>query len=181
MTARENRVDALKNELSKYENAFNFVGLFQGFDELATEKEKERVNLLCWLRVLGVLVVTPIIVELYFLYVNLDDLSSIKEGIIFSVLPTISLIAISLYYFRVLLFNYKSVKSPLLQIDLRKTLCRFIQHYSEYSSKLKKDDPGSLEKFENLIFSGIISDAGNIPSIYDGIEQFGKFIKSLKP
>jgi len=72
------------------------------------------------------------------------------------------------------------VKSQLLQIDLRKTLCRFIQHYSEYSSKLKKDDPESLNKFESLIFSGIISDEGNIPSTYDGIDQFTKFIKSLK-
>jgi hypothetical protein len=180
LVAREKRIDSLKNEISKYENAFNFVGLFQGFDELATEKESERDNLLIWLRVIGGLVVVPIIVELIFLYINLKDLKLIKEGILFSALPTISLIAILIYYFRVLLFNYKSIKSQILKIDLRKTLCRFIQHYSDYSSKIKEKDADSLSKFENIIFSEIISDDGKLPSTYDGIDQISKIIKLNK-
>jgi hypothetical protein len=32
LTEREGRVNALKESLSKYENAYNFVGLYQGFD-----------------------------------------------------------------------------------------------------------------------------------------------------
>jgi hypothetical protein len=181
LASREKRVDHLKSELSKHENAFNFVGLFQGYDDLSKNKEKERNHLLIWLRVLGGLVVTPIIVELIFLYKNLNDLNAIKEGVLFSALPTISLIAILIYYFRVLLFNYKSVKSQILQIELRKTLCRFIQSYSEYSSKIKAQDPESLSKFENMIFSGIVSDDGQFPSTYDGIDKVNKFIKSFKP
>jgi hypothetical protein len=180
LTSREKRVDHLKSELSKHENAFNFVGLFQGFDELAKEKEIEKSKLLFWLKMLGGLVITPIIIELIFLYINLKDLNPIKEGILFSALPTISLIAILIYYFRVLLFNYKSVKSQILQIDLRKTLCRFIQSYSEYSSKIKEKNPESLSKFENMIFSGIISDDSQLPSTYDGIDQINKIIKSIK-
>ncbi|MHC5879868.1 hypothetical protein ACYT69_13165, partial [Streptococcus pyogenes] len=65
-------------------------------------------------------------------------------------IPTISLIAILVYYFRVLLSNYKSLQSQLLQIDLRMTLCRFIHNYSEYASDMKKQDKGSLEKFESV-------------------------------
>lgn len=180
LSEREIRVNNLKQELSKYETAFNFVGLFQGFDELATEKKTERDNLLFWLRLLGVIIVTPIVAEIFFLYLNIKDLNSIKEGLIISVLPTISLIGILIYYFKVLLFNYKSVKSQLLQIDLRKTLCRFIQHYSEYSSKIKEKDQESLRKFENIIFSGIVSDDGKLPSTYDGVEQIAQLIKSVK-
>ena len=122
----------------------------------------------------------PILGELIFIYSNIKEIASMKEGLIASLFPTLSLVAISVYYFRVLLFNYKSVKSQLLQIDLRKTLCRFIQHYSDYSSGIKKQDSESLAKFENIIFSGIVSDEGSLPSSYDGIDQIGKLIKSVK-
>ncbi|MFG7351566.1 hypothetical protein ACGMNB_11300 [Shewanella oncorhynchi] len=180
LAAREARVDSLNKSLSKYENAFNFVGLHQGFDELSVEKKQERDGLLLWLRVLSVLIVSPIIAELIFVYLHLDNIAAVKDGILASIFPTVSLVAISIYYFRVLLFNYKSVKSQLLQIDLRKTLCRFIQNYSEYSSDIKKKDAGSLEKFESIIFSGIVTDDGSLPSTFDGMEKIGKLIKAAK-
>ena len=180
LSARESRVDKLKKSLSEYENGFNFVGLYQGFDDLAKVKATERDNILFWLKVLSVIVVFPVMAELAVIYMNIDNISAIKDGLIVSLFPTLSIVAIAIYYFRVLLFNYKSVKSQLLQIDLRKTLCRFIQHYSEYSSEIKKQDADSLEKFENIIFSGIVTVDENLPSTYDGIEQVGKLIKSAK-
>jgi len=180
LAAREGRVNKLKESLSEYENGFNFVGLFQGFDDLAKEKSKERDNILFWLKVLSVLIVLPVLAELVIIYINIDNISAIKDGLIVSIFPTLSLAAIAIYYFRVLLFNYKSVKPQLLQIDLRKTLCRFIQHYSEYSNEIKKQDSESLAKFENIIFSGIVTEDGNFPSTYDGVEQIGKLIKSAK-
>lgn len=180
LLARESRVDKLKNSLSEYENGFNFVGLYQGFDDLAKEKSAERDSVLFWLKVLSVIIVLPVLAELVIIYLNIDDISAIKDGLIVSIFPTLSLAAIAIYYFRVLLFNYKSVKSQLLQIDLRKTLCRFIQHYSEYSSEIKKQDSESLAKFENIIFSGIVTEDGSLPSTYDGIEQIGKLIKSAR-
>ena len=180
ISQKESRVNTLKESLEKYENGFNFVGLYQGFDDLAKEKVKEKDNLLFWLRILSVMIVLPILAELVFVYWNIKDIDSVKEGIIASIFPTISLVAISIYYFRVLLFNFKSVKSQLLQIDLRKTLCRFIQNYSDYSSEIKKQDADSLSKFENIIFSGIVTDDGRLPSTYDGVEQLGNLIKSAK-
>ena len=38
----------------------------------------------------------------------------------------------------------------------------------------------SSTKFENLIFSGIISDAENLPSTFDGMDQIGKLLSTLK-
>ena len=180
LVARESRVNKLKESLLEYENGFNFVGLFQGFDDLAKEKSKERDSILFWLKILSVLIVSPVLAEVVIIYKNIDNIPSIKNGLIVSIFPTLSLAAIAIYYFRVLLFNYKSVKSQLLQIDLRKTLCRFIQHYSEYSSEIKKQDSESLAKFENIIFSGIVTEDGNLPSTFDGVEQIGKLIKSAK-
>lgn len=180
LNARELRVDALKSSLEKYENAFNFVGLYQGFDELAREKNKEKGNLLILLSVLSVLIISPVLAQIALIYINIDNINSIKDGLLFSVFPTVSFVLISLYYFKVVLVNYKSVKSQLLQIDLRKTLCRFIQNYAEYSSDLKKRNEISLDKFESVIFSGIVSDEGSLPSTFDGMEQIEKLIKTVK-
>jgi len=180
LTVKEGRVNKLRDSLDEYENGFNFVGLYEGFDDLAKTKSTERDDILFWLKVLSVLIVLPLLAELFIIYKHIDNIAAIKDGLIVSIFPTISLAAIAIYYFRVLLFNYKSVKSQLLQIDLRKTLCRFIQHYSKYSSEIKKQDAASLDKFENVIFSGIVTDDGNLPSTYDGVEQIGKLIKSAK-
>lgn len=180
LAVREAKVDSLKESLSKYENAFNFVGLYQGFDELAKERKKESDGILNWLRILSVVIVSPIVAELIFVYLNLDNIAAVRDGLLVSILPTASLVAISVYYFRVLLFNYKSVKSQLLQIDLRKTLCRFIQNYSDYSGEIKKKDATSLDRFERIIFSGIVADDGSLPSTFDGMDQIGKFIKAAK-
>jgi hypothetical protein len=79
-----------------------------------------------------------------------------------------------------MLFNYKSTKAQLLQIDLRRSLCKFVQSYAEYSGKMKKDNNASLEKFETLIFSGIVSGEDKFPSTFDGIEQIGSLVNAIK-
>lgn len=174
------KVQDIKESLDTYENAFNFVGLYDGFNEISREKEKEKDSIALWLKVLGGLVLLPFVLEIGVLLYFSDNLAKVKELLLLSVFPTFSFAAVVIYYFRVLLFNYKSIKSQLLQIELRKTLCRFIQHYSTYSSEIKKDDAGSLEKFENIIFSNIVSDDDKLPSTYDGIEQLTKLFKSAK-
>ena len=45
---------------------------------------------------------------------------------------------------------------------------------------MKKQDSSALEKFESLIFSGVVSDPEKLPSTFDGVEQIGNLIKSIK-
>jgi hypothetical protein len=59
-------------------------------------------------------------------------------------------------------------------------LCEFIQSYADYSANIKKQDSSALEKFENLIFSGVVSEPEKLPSTYDGLDQLADFIKSIK-
>ncbi len=185
LQAKTADVDVLKKSLEKYKEGFNFVGLYQGFDDLAKEKQKERDGILKWLITLSVVIFIPIIVQMGFIYNHVAKISSAGFGdavltfFTLSTFATFSLVAIAIYYFRVLLFNYKSVKSQLLQIDLRKTLCRFIQSYATYSSKIKKQDPKSLEKFESIIFSGIATDERNQPSPFYVGEQIEKLIEKF--
>ncbi len=178
---KQSEVEKLKDALNEYKDAFNFVGLYDGFNELAKEKKKELDGLLRWLRILSGLVIAPAIMSgLGVIYFSIKNLDLIQDGLLVSLLPALSLTGIFIYYFRVLLFNYKSVKSQLLQIDLRKTLCQFIQSYATYSQEIKSKDNEALSKFENIIFSGIVTEEGNLPSTYDGLEQIAKLIKSTK-
>jgi ABC-type multidrug transport system fused ATPase/permease subunit len=180
LSGREDRVTALKDKLTQYETEFNFVGLYAGFKGLLKNKSDEKETIFKWLIVFGFLVVAPIFAELSFLYINRSEISTNPFIYSVSVIPMISLLIIFIYYFRLLNFNYKAVKSQLLQIELRMTLCQFIQSYADYSKEIKEKDKDVLTKFENIIFSGLVSDESKMPSTFDGLEQLSAFIKSLK-
>lgn len=98
LNEREGRVKAIEASLSRYENGFNFVGLYQGFDDLANEKKSERDGILFWLKLLSVIIFLPIITEFLVIYRNIDNISSIRDGLLASIFPTLSLVAISIYY-----------------------------------------------------------------------------------
>lgn len=178
---KEKRVIELKNTLDKYKTSFNFVGLYDGFNKLWENKEKERKFLSKILIAFGFIVLIPFFVELYILNNIKDNLAEMKELLYFSIVPSISITLILIYYFKILLQNYKSIKLQIMQLELRKTLCQFIQSYVEYSSDIKtNNEKNSLEKFENIIFSAIVSDDEKLPSTFDGMEQINSLIKSIK-
>jgi hypothetical protein len=180
ISQKETRIKVLKESLDQAESNYNFVGLNHGFQQLAKKKIDEQSSLSFWLKVFGFLITLPIISELIFIYTHLDNLEQYKNTILLSLIPASSLVIIFIYYFRLLMVNYKSVVSQLLQIELRMTLCQFIQSYATYSSEIKGKDKDLLTKFENIIFSGIVSDESKLPSTFDGLESVSAFIKSLK-
>lgn len=180
LDARETRASKLKESLDHYKNAFNFVGLSEGFDNLATQKKGEMDKVLFWLRLTAILIIFPLVSEVVYILNHAGDIEALTRVMLLVAFPTISLVAIFVYYFRVLLSNYKSIQSQLLQIELRLTLCRFIHNYSEYANDMKAKDNASLEKFENMIFSSIIPNSENIPSTFDGVEQLSKLLKAVK-
>ncbi|MDH4874390.1 hypothetical protein [Pseudomonas sp. BN515] len=177
---REEKINGLKETLNTYETAFNFVGLYNGFDNLSKEKNKEREKTSAWLILFGFLILLPPAIEIIIVILLRNEPEILKTIFIFTAIPSISATLILIYFFRILLLNYKSTKSQLLQIELRKTLCAFIQSYSEYSKQIKSNNAGSLEKFENIIFSGLVSDESKIPSTFDGMEQISNLIKSAR-
>jgi len=62
--------------------------------------------------------------------------------------PIFSFEVILIYFFRVILLNHRSVKAQIMQIELRQTLCQFIQSYADYSSEIKKKDDKALENLK---------------------------------
>jgi hypothetical protein len=181
ISKKELEVVALKNKLEEYKTGFNFVGLFKGFDDLSSIKNTEQSWALVFLIVLAILAIVPVGAEIYLLIFKTETIKKYYLDLLkYAIFPTLTLQIVLVYFFRVALFNYKSVKAQCLQLELRKTLCQFIQSYSTYAKEMKTADNSSLEKFENLIFSGIIANEENLPSTFDGLEQLGKIIQSIK-
>ena len=178
--AKGEEIEALRNGLSRITTTYNFVGLVQGFENLASAKNGERLRSFISLIALGALMVAPVAVQLWFTASHIDTIDSHRNTLVYSLPPLIALEVILLYLFRVVLLHFRGVTTQLLQINLRISLCQFIQSYSEYSTKIKKQDAGALEKLESLIFSGITSDSEALPSTFDGVEQIAKLVNSIR-
>lgn len=180
IASKESEVKVLKDKLDEYKIGFNFVGLYQGFSELAKKKAKDSFWLLLSLIGMGLIILAPLVTQMVLAVVGIysGDIFGVEHLLI--LIPIISIEIILIYFFRVILLNHRSVKAQIMQIELRQTLCQFIQSYTVYSSEMKKQDATALEKFESLIFSGVLSDPEKLPSTFDGVQQIGKLIKSIK-
>lgn len=172
-------VNNLKAALDKHEAAFNFVGLYAGFSKLGKIKAQEYKWAKWTMLLLGVALLIPLVVEVFYLF-RMPANTSINLTHFIKSIPILSLMLILVYYFRISLVNYNSVRAQVMQIELRKSLCRFIQSYAEYSKEIKSNNGDILEKFENVIFSNIMVSEEKIPSTYDGLEQVANLIKSIK-
>ena len=177
---KKTETEKLKEKLDEYKTAFNFVGLYQGFSDLATQKKTESKKLFWSLIAMGVVILTPLAFELYCTTNGLLDGKTLSTENLLTLIPLISIELVLVYFFRIILLNHRSIEAQKIQIELRKTLCQFIQSYAEYAAKIKTQDSASLEKFENLIFSGILSNPEKLPSTFDGLDQIGELVKKVK-
>ena len=166
-------VNVLKDKLDEYKTAFNFVGLSKGFENLLKQKNEAKK------KTLGLLVLLAITVALTLAI----SFSVQTTGAVFSwqsMLPIIGLEFVLIYFFRVVLTHYHSIQTQIMQLELRQSLCQFIQSYAEYAKEIKTNDKDALEKFENLIFSSILSNPDKVPGTFDGVEGLTSLLKELK-
>lgn len=145
-----NAVELLNQRLETYQTAFNFVGLYQGFSKLSEDKLQELKSLKIQYYILGGILLALPVVEMFYVFSILDELDLSK--VIFLVIPTITLLLILFWFFRIILSEIKSIKSQVMQLELRMTLCQFIQSYADSSKDLREKNPEGFDKFENLIF-----------------------------
>lgn len=177
---REDRAETLSNALKKYETAFNFVGLYQGFNNLSQSKKIELWVQRLVLVFLGLMTLVPLFAEIWFIVNYFSIVEQMKWPLLVSAVPALSLTVILVYFFRLAVRSVDSTKSQLLQIELRKTLCQFIQDYADYAKKIREGGDDVLSKFENVVFSGIVGNDEKIPATFDGLEQLSKLIKTVK-
>lgn len=173
-----NKVKALSENLKKYESQYNFVGLYKGFLELSEAKKKECKSSKTLVTVLGMSMTIPIILETSYFILSGSSFSSAWD--LLKIIPAASLTIITMYFFRIALKNHTSLKAQILQIELRKTLCSFVQSYADYSKEIKNKEHNPLEKFEDVVFSNIMSVEEKIPSTFDGFEHLASVISAFK-
>lgn len=178
---RQILLNGLSDNIKKVTSEYNFVGLVNGFQKLKVSKEGERCIAFWSLVLMGALVLVLPAAQIYFVMEKLAE-SDKHRSILVYALPTtiIAVEIILLYFFRVVLAQFRSVKAQLLQVDLRITLCQFIESYTEYISKLREKDSTALSKFEALIFSGLVAEESGIPTTFDGVEQVANLVRSLR-
>lgn len=172
------RLSALENLASKLKSEFNFVALSHGFLAMEEEKKKERNRLVIFMTIIQALILgIPTLV-----FFNFDGGKGLGDfwRILFHSIPIVTIELMLLYIFRVILHQFNNVKTILLQIELRRNICQFIEGYADYAKELKEKNPISLEKFETLIFSGLISNQNQLPSSFDGIEQLAKLANAMR-
>jgi len=178
---KNDSVVKLEKSLIKYKADFNFLAFDVGFGHLANNKYRE----LKWSRVgmaiFGMLLPIPLIFELVFVFMHRSDILKV-DALFFIATGAISfsLTLLLIYFFKIILRNSESCKSQILQLELRRELCRFIQAYVEYAEDLKTKSPETLAKFESLIFSAITMSSEQSPSMFEGIDKIGDLIKSYK-
>ncbi len=185
------QVNDLSKTLDDNKSKATFIKLNAAFEKLQVQKKKEFEWALAPLIAIGILLV---LIPFILIFTHLSPptctpnspcwrlvLSQAMQGSNIAFLfACTTMEVLLLYFFRVLLQQYRSIKAQLLQIDFRKSLCEVIQGYAEYAKDLKDTHEISLDKFETLIFSGIASNEEQIPSTFDGVEQISKIISSIK-
>ncbi|WP_270285122.1 hypothetical protein [Enterobacter kobei] len=176
---RETTINNQINKLEEHKTAFNFVGLYNGFNNLSIEKKNELNWSKGFLFILGTLATLPITIEALYLIFYAPE--STLDKIAIRTIPIISITFILIYYFKVALSSFNSTRAQITQIELRKSLCAFIQNYSEYAKEIKTNNTDILKKFEEIIFSNIMTTDEKIPSTFDGLEQIASLISAVKP
>lgn len=177
---RQKLLEGLAASLSKVTSEYNFAGLVHGFRSLKTHKESERTFSFRSLIGLGTAMTLLPLLQIAFVVANLEVIDSHRATLIYSLPTILALEVILLYFFRVVLGQFRSVKAQLLQIDLRISICQFIESYADYMAGLRAKDSSALAKFEAMIFSGLVTEESGIPSTFDGAEQLASLIRSLR-
>ena len=181
LNEREEKVDKLEKRLQKTESAYDFVLLNKGFKNLYEKKENELKipeNNYKWL--FRFIVAIPVLELVLFSFLIIKQVTINPISIWYLIVPSITLILFLFYFYRINLVEIRSIKSQMMQLELRMTLCQFIHNYAENSEILHKKNKEGFEKFENIIFSPIVSSDDKIPSTLDGVEQIAKLIEAIK-
>lgn len=171
-------IKELEKVISNYRSEFNFVGLSHAFAKIRKVKVIELRDAVVWYRNIGGLIfIAPLVAfSLHFIMPSL--FSKGVEGL-FLFLPLVTIEIVLFYFFRLSYLESKSIKTQILQIDVRLSLCAFIHSYIDFRKENGGDISELLKCFDTMIFSPIQAVEGNIPSMFDGSEAIANFLSKV--
>ncbi|MFJ5427693.1 hypothetical protein ACIPUP_00800 [Pectobacterium actinidiae] len=174
-------IEAYEKRVSDIRSEYNFVGLSSGFNKIKEKKESELNNSeIQHKNLFGCVFIAPIItIALHFMNSSFfpKDFSAL-----FVALPFVTIELVLVYFFRLSYLESKAIRTQLIQIELRLSLCAFIDGYVDYRKKNNLEVANVLNSFDSLIFSPIQINDSNIPSMFDGTDALadlaGKIMKN---
>lgn len=173
-------VKNLQQTLERQGDAFNFVGLFKGFDQLSKTKFWELVRARVMMTFLGFAIFAPIGLDFSLLFTHQKEVLAASPVLIAAfAAATFSTTFILIYFYRIVLKSAEACKAQILHIEFRKTLCQFIQRYVKYASDLKENKE-LLQKFESVIFAPIPYNEDKALSLFDGMDQVSNIVKAFR-
>lgn len=166
-------------KLTEYKNDYNFVLLSKAFSNLLkTKKEELSSNSRITMSFFVILLSIPIVALLNHIfnwYHVTMDISAVAYY-----LPLFSLELLIFYFMRLYYIEGKAIRTQMLQIEQRLSLCEFIHDYVETKNKTGADKE-SWALFEKLIFSPIQLSSENIPSLLDGASMVAELAGKALP
>lgn len=163
--------------LDNISQKLNFGILSKQINDLAIEKLKEKSKQIIWLVVFGIFMIIPIASVIllewfssYFLGSNHINSNTDYLILVIKLIPFATLEIIFIYFFRIILQIYMSIKRQLLQLNYRSTVAQFTNEYVKFIKEqelMEKSD--NLTRFEQLIYGELSFDDKNIPTPYDGV------------
>lgn len=174
------RLDGQRDYINDIKSSYNFVGLAHAFENIETQKRSTRQKILILLFSISALVILIPISSAYLSFESItattwEEHISNTSKVALLILP-VEIILI--YFFRVVLSNFSSISTQIVQLELRQSLCAFIQSYVEYKQELGNEI--SIDRFEEIIFSGIVMDPGQIPQTFDGLEKLAATLNAFR-
>lgn len=166
-------------KLEEYKGDFNFVLLSKAFSNLLSTKKNELTKTSKITKFfIFVLTAIPVIIFINHIF----DWYAVKMDVtaIAYYLPVFSLELLVLYFMRLYYVEEKTIKTQILQIEQRLSLCEFIHDYVETKNKSGADKE-SWVLFEKLIFSPIQLTSENIPSLLDGAATVAELAGKVIP
>lgn len=166
----QTKADNLADFIKKQQSKLNFVGLGNAFKAITKEKNTVKNSIEKYLIEFFIaLLVVPLIVA-WALYCQ-------EKPNYYFCIPATTIELLILYAFRLFYQQYLFVKSELQQVNLRYSLCAFIESYMEFK---KNNKDNTVDLFEQLIFSNIISDEKKVPATVDGLDGIAKIIETIR-
>ncbi|MGN7971852.1 hypothetical protein [Serratia sp. 22264] len=172
-------IDEVRERLSSYHSEFNFVGLYSGFKELKKSKDEELESAKgnYHLAMIIAIMLPLLSIGVHILFPQLVNGKTLVQWVSWAA-PFTAIELLILYYARVIYSEVKSLRTQLVQINLRGALCQFIEEYMNYRKKMKNEkgelNDAALDKFDSLIFSTIQMDSDNIPGALDGVNAIAE-------
>ncbi|HGM5807793.1 TPA: hypothetical protein ACKP33_004077 [Serratia marcescens] len=166
---KSDQVTALEERVSKLRTEYNFIGLSAGFSKIKDKKEVElRTSEVYYKNLFGCLFIAPIIIIAIHLFKS--ELYPSDFSVIFLIFPFLTIELVLIYFFRLSYLEAKSIRTQLIQIELRLSLCASIENYVEFRKNNIEAGSKVFDIFDSLIFSPIQVNDNNIPSMFDGVD-----------